>query len=1207
MASSTRNATRASMRRDPVTRMHHDALLTPTTLPRAPDAAGPSTQTDSSTSDSDLEPLRPPDARPRHSRSMSNPFPSLFNSKKKRNESAGPPPPPNLELECSQGPMAGQGFRKHKRGSLTGSKDFATGHCMTCASLVKWPQELKVFKCTICTTINDLAPTEPDARKARPASRRPDTNQESASLSIRAVPPPRSSFELSPHNPSTSSQPVSVQHSKRLIRQCLQSFLIKRLGARPTSNSKTHPDLSSWLIDGDQSHSSADNMGYARSPAADHRRTTSNPPSEYQPKYVFDQEPTLHPNRARLNTTTTTRSYSSLRPETPLLQPTASVNPSNSSRRDVPAGRKEDYKKTFKPMADYIVACLGSFACVNASFMSRPKQSAHHGTDFSIRRKPVPSREPPNRRPPEPPQEASQNREATQSESFLNGLDPKMLLLGDFAENGMWWTGGQENVVMTAANSANRSESASKASELLKSPELNWQELGDWYTTVINAAQGWFEVYDELSRDANFASMTEADLEAVEAELLQAQSQLQRVLLKATELLLKRPGRPLTTPLDLRFLLIILENPLLHPGTHVFHGLLQSEEAHTPSAEESSPTETSMPATGPLSGQHSGIIKRIIGLLSKSSAECHNQLIYWFSKFPNAHFTRTKDLVAGFLTYRLLRQSAKTRPAQVDITAGLIPEMQAGRSLGAYLHDEIGSGQPKKAKEPDKSIMYADDWQIKASARVLALLFAANNLRIARQGGDGLSRPSESSTTLRDDVLACDQWLPTSDFYNLVIDNIDLVGDFESWETRRSKFAFCHYPFLLSIWAKTQILEHDARRQMQNKARDAFFDSVMTRRNIKQYLSLEVRRDCLVDDSLKAVGEVIGSGSEDVKKALRITFRGEEGIDGGGLRKEWFLLLIREVFNPEHGLFLYDEDSRACYFNPNSFETSDQFFLVGVVMGLAIYNSTILDVALPPFAFRKLLASAPTRAQGPTAHPKPALKYTLDDLAEYKPRLARGLKQLLEFDGDVEETFALDFVIDVERYGTSVRAPLCSGGEQKPVNNDNRREYVDLYVRHVLDTAIVRQFEPFKRGFYTVCGGNAFSLFRAEEIELLVRGSDAELDIDALRAVAEYDGWESRQPDGQAPVVGWFWNTFAKATPTEQRRLLLFITGSDRIPAMGAAMLTIKISCLGEDCGRFPIARTCFNLLSLWRYKTRQRLEAMLWRAVHESEGFGLK
>jgi E3 ubiquitin-protein ligase HECTD2 len=305
-------------------------------------------------------------------------------------------------------------------------------------------------------------------------------------------------------------------------------------------------------------------------------------------------------------------------------------------------------------------------------------------------------------------------------------------------------------------------------------------------------------------------------------------------------------------------------------------------------------------------------------------------------------------------------------------------------------------------------------------------------------------------------------------------------------------------------------------------------------------------------------------------------------------------------------MFVYDEDSQHCYFNPSSLEPSEQFFLVGVVFGLAIHNSTILDVALPPFAFRKLLMAAPSPA-GPTSQPRQAMNYTLEDLAEYRPRLAQGLRQLLDYDGDVEATFCLDFVVDTERYGVVEKAALCPGGERRAVTNANRKEYVDLYVRYLLDSAVTRQFEPFKRGFFTVCGGNALSLFRPEEIELLVRGSDETLDISSLRAVAEYDNWGVPNPAEKEPIIGWFWDSFERASPADQRKLLLFITGSDRIPAMGAASLTIRISCLGEDGGRWPTARTCFNTLSLWRYGTRERLEKMVWGAVFESEGFGLK
>jgi E3 ubiquitin-protein ligase HECTD2 len=195
-----------------------------------------------------------------------------------------------------------------------------------------------------------------------------------------------------------------------------------------------------------------------------------------------------------------------------------------------------------------------------------------------------------------------------------------------------------------------------------------------------------------------------------------------------------------------------------------------------------------------------------------------------------------------------------------------------------------------------------------------------------------------------------------------------------------------------------------------------------------------------------------------------------------------------------------------------------------------------------------------------------------------------------------------------------LQVPLCAGGETIPVTNSNRREFVESYVHYLLDSSVSRQYEPFKRGFFTVCGGNALSLFRPEEIELLIRGSDEPLDIQSLRSVATYEGWPpGRAPDQQAQAQ-WFWEAFGGATPTSQRKLLAFITGSDRIPAMGATNLVIKIQLLDTvkkagvlDTERFPTARTCFNTLVLHPYRSKEQLEQRLWMAVAESEGFGLK
>jgi E3 ubiquitin-protein ligase HECTD2 len=468
------------------------------------------------------------------------------------------------------------------------------------------------------------------------------------------------------------------------------------------------------------------------------------------------------------------------------------------------------------------------------------------------------------------------------------------LLLGDFAENGSWWTGNQEDRLPTRPVQHKAENGPSLVSQ--RSPHVDWQSLDDWYTAVINCGQSWFGIFEDMAKHDPALAATDAILHDMESQILNAQEYVHTTLLKATEAILKRPSRPLNRPSDLRFLLILLANPLLQASYKAFSGQ-RPQPLSLPSPSKGRPRGPR--GSGPASGQHSGIIKRILGLLSNVSNECHGHLVSWFARYPKLRFVRNKDLVAGFLAYRLLRQSEKKQEVKVDVIEGLIPDMAAGSSP-ASLHAALGHGPSigkKQDKDKAKKMLYRDDWQIKSASKMMALIFAANNYSSHRRG---ITSASSSHADSR--VHTKGQILSTSDFYVTLLDESDLVADFEAWEHKRGKFSFCQYPFLLSIWAKIQILEYDARRQMQSKARDAFFDSIITRKAIEQYLVLNVRRDCLVEDSLKAVSEVIGSGSEDIKKGLRIVFKGEEGVDAGGLRKEWFLLLVREVFNPDHGM-----------------------------------------------------------------------------------------------------------------------------------------------------------------------------------------------------------------------------------------------------------------------------------------------------------------
>ena len=84
------------------------------------------------------------------------------------------------------------------------------------------------------------------------------------------------------------------------------------------------------------------------------------------------------------------------------------------------------------------------------------------------------------------------------------------------------------------------------------------------------------------------------------------------------------------------------------------------------------------------------------------------------------------------------------------------------------------------------------------------------------------------------------------------------------------------------------------------------------------------------------------------------------------------------------------------------------------------------------------------------------------------PELARGLQQLLDFEGDVEATFARNFVVEHDFFGELRTVELKPGGSNIPVTNDNRQEFVHLMTLHYLDTGIARQFGSFAQGFHSV-------------------------------------------------------------------------------------------------------------------------------------------
>lgn len=96
-------------------------------------------------------------------------------------------------------------------------------------------------------------------------------------------------------------------------------------------------------------------------------------------------------------------------------------------------------------------------------------------------------------------------------------------------------------------------------------------------------------------------------------------------------------------------------------------------------------------------------------------------------------------------------------------------------------------------------------------------------------------------------------------------------------------------------------------------------------------------------------------GKDPLKLPLRVEFKGEPGIDMGGVAKEYFSLVVKELFNPLLGMFKVNEDVQLYWFNGATFEPNVNFELVGTLMGLAIYNNLFIDLPLAHACYKLLL------------------------------------------------------------------------------------------------------------------------------------------------------------------------------------------------------------------------------------------------------------
>jgi alpha-tubulin suppressor-like RCC1 family protein len=433
--------------------------------------------------------------------------------------------------------------------------------------------------------------------------------------------------------------------------------------------------------------------------------------------------------------------------------------------------------------------------------------------------------------------------------------------------------------------------------------------------------------------------------------------------------------------------------------------------------------------------------------------------------------------------------------------------------------------------------------------------------------------------------------IPYSDFYvtegisNLPAESLyeDLVRWRNANASERSlTFFLCGYSFLITARAKKNLFQVEASVEMTKAAHGAGLTFDPQRGLVfNPYLVIIVDRQSLLQQTLQQIATVPPAA---LRKQLKIIFMGEEGVDEGGVRKEYFQLLVSQLFDINTGMWT-QMGRRLYWFNGDCTWNDDGYGLVGVLIGLAVYNSTLLDVHFPTAVYRKLLK----------------LPIGLEDVVD--DDLRSGLRKLLDYDGeDVEDVFSLCFEVEWMDLGFKRNVELKPGGGNIPVTSSNKEEYVRLYVQWLLVDSVDTQYRLFEDGFHRVMHSSAsLELLRPEELELLVVGTPS-LDFNALQVRTEYEGY-----DKDSKVVRDFWRFVHEGSFDTQVKLLKFCTGSSRAPIGGLSELDFKIQRAGPDSMQLPTSHTCFNTIMLPEYSNYEKLKDRLGRAIVECEGFGLK
>uniref|UniRef100_A0AAZ3RB85 E3 ubiquitin-protein ligase n=1 Tax=Oncorhynchus tshawytscha TaxID=74940 RepID=A0AAZ3RB85_ONCTS len=373
------------------------------------------------------------------------------------------------------------------------------------------------------------------------------------------------------------------------------------------------------------------------------------------------------------------------------------------------------------------------------------------------------------------------------------------------------------------------------------------------------------------------------------------------------------------------------------------------------------------------------------------------------------------------------------------------------------------------------------------------------------------------------------------------------------------------------------------------KAKVQYFRFWCQQLSMPQHIKITVTRKTLFEDSFQ---QIMSFNAQDLRRRLWIIFPGEEGLDYGGVAREWFFLLSHEVLNPMYCLFEYaGKDNYCLQINPASYINPDHlkyFKFIGRFIAMALFHGKFIDTGFSLPFYKRMLN-------------KP---WALKDLESIDPEFYNSLIWIKE--NDIEECgLEMYFSVDKEILGEITTHELKPDGGEVLVTEENKEEYIRLVAEWRLSRGVEEQTQAFFEGFNEVLPQQYLQYFDAKELEVMLCGMQ-EIDLADWQRNTIY-----RHYARSSKQVLWFWQLIKEMDNEKRMRLLQFVTGTCRLPVGGFADLLgsngpqkFCIEKVGKE-NWLPRSHTCFNRLDLPPYKSYEQLKEKLMFAIEETEGFG--